>query len=579
MKLTGSIKGGRHLPKNVSKAPSNAVAADSNRTSKDDAKGKKGSRPKRLIKIAILSVVVVAVAAISVVALDFIFDTEFIISPPDVNEVPRPSNPNTSNQNPNPNNPTQSNVLLEEPGDVLGGNPRAEGMFTFLIFGMDEGEANADVIMVATFDSVNHSLDVVSIPRDTLVNVEWTPKLANSVLPRMRARYRGEPDRDELAMQASVEKFADILGFEVDFWMTVNMDAFTTLIDAIGGIDFYVPVVMRYTDRAAGLSINFDRGMHHGLTGQQSLEILRFRSFANADIGRISVQQQFLSSAVEQILARRSSLGTPANIMRLANIALNHVRTNISLDSLAWLARELLQLNQENIRFHIVPANGNDFVGNRSYVTIFLDEWLELLNDRLNPFSYDKTAEDLSILTRGPDRRLFVTDGNWAGDPNWGATSRGSNPNQVSPTTAETRLSVINVSGGGGTTGGGNTGGAGAQAPQQGAPTTPDVPSGDSYDTVEEADGEGVDSDAVDGQYDAPDFFEVPPDYDYYASQEEPQPPEETNGAGEYFEEGGETELDDEPEISDAPFVTEPSEEPVEQDSDNPAYAETTGNE
>jgi hypothetical protein len=54
-----------------------------------------------------------------------------------------------------------------------------------------------------------------------------------------------------------------------------------------------------------------------------------------------------------------------------------------------------------------------------------LDEWIDMVNTVLNPWDVELVAEDFSILTRGPDGALFVTDGNWAGNQNWG---RGSAP-------------------------------------------------------------------------------------------------------------------------------------------------------
>ena len=491
MKLSGNTRGGRHLLKNVGKQSARSYA---NTVKVNNREGNKRRRPK-LVKIILASVAVVAAAAITVLALDLFAETDIVIRLPDVNMVPRPS----VSQPSNPNNPNTASVSSIIPGEVLD-NVRDRTALTFLIFGLDEG-ANTDVIMVASLDTVDNSLSVVSIPRDTLVNVDWSMRMANTIYPNMMARYRSESDRAErenLAMQASVEKFADILGFEVDFWVIVNMRAFTTLIDAVGGIDFYVPVRMNYVDNYAGLHINFQRGMHRGLTGQQALEILRFRSFANADIGRINVQQQFLTAAVEQILARRSSLGSPQNITRLADIAFNHVRTNLSLVELAALGREFMQLSPENISFATIPHWINDFIVNRGYVVIDLEPWLEMLNEMLNPFSNDKTAEDLSILTRGEDRRLFVTDGNWAGNPNWGSASRGPNQRQG----GGEGLNV--VAGGGG-------GAAGGTAPPPATQTTP--ASGSSGDDTDEPDGQVP----HDGEYpeyppgDFPDNAETPP--------------------------------------------------------------------
>ncbi|MCL2201737.1 MAG: LCP family protein [Oscillospiraceae bacterium] len=475
MKFSGNRRSGRHLSENVVNVPDGTQA--DNIDSKSSKKKTRSKGPKRWIKIALLSVGVIILAAGAVLALDLFTDAEIIITAPAVNPTPRPSVSRPGNSD-NQTNPSDSEgpvmASMNSPDEILEYEREEGRFFTFLIFGLDEGEANTDVIMAATLDTVENSLNVVSIPRDTLVNVPWRLKIANSIFPNMRARYRSESDRElrhNQAMQASVEMFADILGFEVDFWVTVNMRAFTTLIDAVGGINFYVPVSMNYRDNYAGLHINFRRGMHYGLTGRQSLEILRYRSFATGDIGRINIQQQFLSSAVEQVLAQRRSLGTPSNIANIIDIAFNDVRTNIGAGSaldrtrhLAWFATQFFELEPENIRFATIPHHMNDFIVNHGYVVINLDEWLVMLNEMLNPFAVDKVAEDLSILSRGADNRLFSSDGNWAGDPQWGASSRGPNVRQSGSGALQQ-------------TGGGGGGGGQAAAPRAPAASTAPAPS------------------------------------------------------------------------------------------------------
>ena len=70
-----------------------------------------------------------------------------------------------------------------------------------------------------------------------------------------------------------------------------------------------------------------------------------------------------------------------------------------------------------------------DYVGDVSYVTIYVNQWLEMINEKLNPFFEEITLDNVSILTRGSDRLLFVTDGNKRGDASWGSGSRGPDPN------------------------------------------------------------------------------------------------------------------------------------------------------
>jgi LCP family protein required for cell wall assembly len=338
-----------------------------------------------------------------------------------------------------PSRRPEGNLIAQNPDDpegrpvFVGSNPdegdaadavvtRNENKFTFLLMGIDE-HANTDVVMIASFDVEEKTLNVVSIPRDTLVNVSWNLKKVNSIHAFMRHQYRNEQDTNELAMEATIEHMRNLLGFHVDFMITVNFNAFVRLIDTIGPISFNVPANIEVD------GVRVARG-NQRLNGQQSLAVMRSRNYANHAIGRDYAQQEFLTAVANTLIANRNSL----RVDDLVNIFHRNVRTDIPLNNLVYFAREFLQLSADNISFGMMPG-AIDFVGRQSYVTVLVDEWLEVINNMLNPFSRDIEFEDLSILTRGADRRLYVTDGDWKGDSTWGSGSVGSsNPSLTTDT-------------------------------------------------------------------------------------------------------------------------------------------------
>ena len=293
--------------------------------------------------------------------------------------------------------------------------------YTFLVMSTDDGGGNTDVIMVASFDTTNQKMDIVNIPRDTLMNVSWSdPKKANSVFNNMMYAHGWDQNALSAVMDDTIEKFADILGFKVDYWIIVDMKAFVALIDAIDGVDFYIPVNMNYDDFQAGLSIHYTEGLQH-LYGKEALQVMRYRrGYSNQDIGRIGTQQDFLLSAAQQILEKRTSI----NVTEFASLLVKYVKTDLELSHLIWFGKEFLKLNADNIDFHIMPGNYSDGVGDTSYVTIYVDEWLEIINEVLNTYEEEILPEDLSILTRDSNGYLYVTDGNRQGNASWGS-SRG----------------------------------------------------------------------------------------------------------------------------------------------------------
>ena len=334
-----------------------------------------------------------------------------------------PSDSDVNTQNPEDSDHPEGRPVFINTNEPGGGDGNLEGVaaarnenkFTFLLMGIDE-HTNTDVIMIASFDVEEKTLDIVSIPRDTLVNVSWNLKKVNSIHAFMRHQHRNAQNTDELAMESTKEHFRNLLGFHVDFVITVNFNAFIRLIDAIGPIPFNVPANVNVDDVVVA------RG-NQRLNGQQALAVMRSRnSYSNNAIGRDYAQQEFMMAVANTLIANRNSL----RVDDMVDIFFRNVRTDIPLNNLVYFAREFLQLRTENINFGMMPG-AIDSVGRQSYITVRVDEWLEVINNQLNPFDRDIEYDDLSILTRGADRRLYVTDGNWQGNSSWGSGSLGVN--------------------------------------------------------------------------------------------------------------------------------------------------------
>jgi len=286
---------------------------------------------------------------------------------------------------------------------------RVAGKYTFLLLGVDKVSGNTDTIMIGTFDVNEHTVNVVSIPRDTLVNVSWSTKKANTL-------YGGNIDDAK-------EGFADIIGYKPDFYAVVNLDAFVHVVDSVGGVWYDVPDIdgngqgMNYEDPTQDLSIHLKPG-YQLLTGTQAIGIVRYRKgYKDADIGRISSQQKFLTAAMQQILDNKLKI----NIADIISIFLKYVKTDLDYGECAWFAKELLKLNMDNVHFYTMPGKYNDYVLGKSYVTITVDEWIEMINTTINPFDKPIKEENLNILTRDPKtNKIYSTTGKYADSESWG---------------------------------------------------------------------------------------------------------------------------------------------------------------
>ena len=106
-----------------------------------------------------------------------------------------------------------------QPTETPAKTGRKDNCYTFVILVYDQIYANTDAIMVGRFDTDAGTLDMVNIPRDTLVNVEWGVKRLNTVLPS-----------EENNIDRFLEHLGNIVGFTADCYIVANLKAWITMI-------------------------------------------------------------------------------------------------------------------------------------------------------------------------------------------------------------------------------------------------------------------------------------------------------------------------------------------------------------
>jgi LCP family protein required for cell wall assembly len=173
---------------------------------------------------------------------------------------------------------------------------------TLLLFGVDSkaGEpARSDTIMLMRFNPKTHTINQLSIPRDTRV------QLPSGAYDKINtAMFWGGPS----AAVQTVEKF---LGIDVNHVMVVDFKGFPRLVNAVGGVDLRVPKTITTIAGANGRTVVFKEGMHH-FDGKYAMLYVRIR-YADDDFHRAARQQQFVQ-ALQKKLAR------PSNVTKLPEI-------------------------------------------------------------------------------------------------------------------------------------------------------------------------------------------------------------------------------------------------------------------
>ena len=313
-----------------------------------------------------------------------------------------PSGPDTPDAPAEPVLPGEA-PLVEMSGD------RKDGVYTMLLVGRDFASNSTDTIIVGSFDTVNHKISCINIPRDTLINIKWanTPKKINAVYP-------GYVNSGEDGLAGLRNQIKNILGFDVDCYALVTLDAVEQAVDAIGGVWFDVPINMYYGDPLQNLSICIDKG-YQLLDGKNALALCRYRhTYSGGDLDRINMQQEFLKAAASQML----SLGNIPNLGNLIDILVANLETNLSAANMAWFARQFLQCDMDDISFSTLPVSTTCLIGDVSFVSVDVSAWLDVVNTQLSPYADPVTQSNVNILTSNySGTSMSSTTGEIAGGP------------------------------------------------------------------------------------------------------------------------------------------------------------------
>lgn len=346
----------------------------------------------------------IAAGCVVVLALVVVGLWKALVVSPDVSEKTKPAATDTED--------TEKETGNEETGDEPStANGRKEDYFTFLLVGEDTSSGSTDTIMLASYDVKNQQVSLMSIPRDTMVNVSWDLKKINSVYSTKESNGGG---MENLKKQVSY-----LTGVMPDFYVIVQWEAVGEIVEALGGVYFDVPFNMNYDDPYQDLHIHQEKG-YRLLNGEDAMEVVRWRKNNDGtnygDTTRVEVQQAFLKALAEQCL----KLGNWTKVSAFAKIFAENVETDLPLNNLLWFAQQAMGLDMENLNVMTIPGNYNSYAwsrtykNNQSYVFVYPEETVEMVNQYFNPYTEEITEDDLQIMYKNKDGSLGVTNGTLA---------------------------------------------------------------------------------------------------------------------------------------------------------------------
>lgn len=266
---------------------------------------------------------------------------------------------------------------------------RKSGAVTILLCGTDLEGTRTDTMMLLYINAKEDAVNLVSLPRDTLTH---TTAGNNAKLNSAFGRNNGKEDPRE-GMENLMLYVKDIIGYKPDGYMLISLDGFVDIVDAMGGVEFDVPQDMYYSDPSQGLHIDLEEGLQT-LSGYDAMCLVRFRKgYADQDLGRVSVQREFLSACMDQWVSV-SKLSKLPDI--LSTLKLN-ATTDLSTGNMIWLALNAWRAGFDNIQNATLPGYATS-IGGGSYYVLYPGEVAELINSACNPYKTIISKSDLNIV-------------------------------------------------------------------------------------------------------------------------------------------------------------------------------------
>uniref|UniRef100_A0A7C3MIL9 LytR family transcriptional regulator n=1 Tax=Dictyoglomus thermophilum TaxID=14 RepID=A0A7C3MIL9_DICTH len=234
-----------------------------------------------------------------------------------------------------------------------------------VLLGVDERKddpGRSDTIMISSLDLKNKKVYILSIPRDTRVNI---PNYGYTKINHAYA-YGG--------IDLSLKTIEEFIGIPIHYYVKVNFQQFEKFIDAIGGVDIEVEKRMYYRDKTDKFLVDLNPGLHH-LNGKEALGYVRFRHDLMGDLGRIERQQKFLKALFKQAKEKVNLINLPYYISLAGSI----LSTNISLMEGLVIASKFLDITEEDINTFLMPGTPENING-ISYIIPDRNKLDEILN-------------------------------------------------------------------------------------------------------------------------------------------------------------------------------------------------------
>lgn len=240
-------------------------------------------------------------------------------------------------------------------------------------WGSSTANFRADTIILARVDPPAQKVALVSIPRDTMVDMgEHGEDKINAAYSYGGAAYM-------------VEVVSDFAGVDISQYAEIDFEQFTSIVDTIGGIEVTLPVDV-IDETWAG--INLTAGTHQ-LDGATALALVRSRhaydAYGGGDFYRAANQRAVIAAIVRKILQQ-----DPFTMATTVSELAGSVTTSMSVTDIVSLAMQFQNLDIDHNFYSGQTPTTSEYINNLWYEIPDEAAWKEMMervDAGLSPYS------------------------------------------------------------------------------------------------------------------------------------------------------------------------------------------------
>lgn len=322
----------------------------------DDGKPSRSGKRKRHVGVAIACVIVAVIAGVAAFGLWYLHDIN-------------------SRLKDNLDTNLTSELTQTPAGDpfylLLLGTDKDESRAEDADYGDSDSAYRSDSIMLVRVDPKNVKVTLVSIHRDTMVD------LGDYGTQKINAAYSiGGPSY-------ATQVISDFAGVDISHYAEVDMDRFTDIVDQVGGVTVNLPIAVKDPDYTG---LDLEAG-EQTLDGHTAALLCRARhaydAYGDGDRYRAANQRIVMSAVIQKVLA-----SDPATMVSTITTMADSVTTDMTLTQILTLAQQMKDLDVNTDVMSGMEPTTSAYINNIWYEIVNEDEWktmMERVDQGLSP--------------------------------------------------------------------------------------------------------------------------------------------------------------------------------------------------